>query len=259
MKRRTHYRTIFLSDTHLGFRGAQAKHLLAFLKSVECDYLYLVGDIFDFWAMRNKIWWDHHCDAILRRILKMIKTGTKVVYLPGNHDEVIRTFIPILLGSVEVVNETTYTTQLGKRYSVFHGDHYDVVVGKLRWLALLGSTLYDWLLWANSGLHHLRVRMGYPTYWSLAKYLKAKAKIAFIRDFEKAIVMHAKKNNCTGVICGHIHTPKIVVIDGIEYVNCGDWVESLTAVVENDAGYLELVNHHDLNHVGYEDDVMCSL
>lgn len=257
-QRRVHYRTIFLSDLHLGFRGSKSKQILAFLKSVECDTLYLVGDIIDLWAMKRKIVWSPDCNAILRRLLKMVAGGTKIIYLPGNHDEALRNFIPFVLGeNVQFVDTSTYVTPTGKRYAVLHGDQYDVVVGNMKWLALLGSTIYDWLLFSNSLLHHIRVKLGYHTYWSLSKYLKLKAKkaVSFIRDFETGVVHHAKKHDCEGVICGHIHHPKIEMVDGIEYVNCGDWIESLTAVVENDEGVLELIHWHDLNHEGFEDQI----
>lgn len=251
MKKRTYYRTIFISDLHLGFRGAQAKHLLSFLRSVDCETLYLVGDIIDLWAMRKKIWWNEDCNRILQRLLKMHKQGTRIIYLPGNHDEAIRTFLPFELGlGIEFTNETIFNTRNGARYMVLHGDVFDLVVGKMKWLALLGTTLYDWLLAFNGILHYVRLKLGYSTYWSLAGYLKAKAKRAasFIKDFEGAVIHHAKKNDCDGVICGHIHTPKSVMIDGVHYVNCGDWVESLTAVVENEQGALELIHWHD-NHI----------
>lgn len=250
MKKRTYYRAIFLSDLHLGFRGAQAKQLLSFLKSVECDILYLVGDIFDLWAMKNKIWWDVNCSEVLRRILKMVKSGTKIVYLPGNHDDQIRNFIPFTLGpEIEFVDTTIHITSSGLRFAILHGDQYDVVVGHMKWLAVLGHHLYDLLLMCNGTLHFIRTKLGYHQYWSLAAYLKSKAKkaVSFVKDFEKAVLIHAAENDCNGVICGHIHTPKIYTTDeGLVYANCGDWIESLTALVENGEGNLELIQWHDI-------------
>jgi UDP-2,3-diacylglucosamine pyrophosphatase LpxH len=206
--------------------------------------------------MKKKIWWNDECNAILRRLLKMVKTGTKIIYLPGNHDEAIRNFIPFVLGEhVEFVDALVHTTSSGERYAVLHGDQYDAVVGNMKWLALLGSTIYDWLLMSNTALHWIRTKLGYHTYWSLAGYLKSKAKkaVSFVQDFESALILHAAKHDCTGVICGHIHQARNYVKDGIRYVNCGDWIESLTAVVELDNGQLELIHWHDMKHEGFDD------
>jgi UDP-2,3-diacylglucosamine pyrophosphatase LpxH len=257
MKQRKFYRAVFISDAHLGFRGCKAKQLLGFLKSIECETLYLVGDIFDLWAMKKKIWWDADCNAVVRRILKMAKQGTKIVYIPGNHDEAIRTFLPFHFGdNIVFINEVCHTTSIGEHYVVIHGDQFDVVVGHMKWLALLGTTLYDWLIVLNEVLHSIRVRLGYQSYWSLAGYLKAKTKkaISFVHDYKTAVLHHAKKNGCSGAICGHIHTAEIFDGgDGI-YANCGDWVESLTALVENDQGKLELIYWHDMNDEGIHDE-----
>lgn len=259
MKKRHHYRAVFISDTHLGFRGAQAKALLSFLKSIECDTLYLVGDIIDMWAMKKKIWWNLECNGIIRRILKMAKNGTKIVYLPGNHDESVRGFLPLDLGhNITVVDQTIHETINGDKYAVIHGDQYDVVVGKMRWLAVLGSTIYDLLMATNGWLHAIRVRLGYHTYWSLAGYLKQKAKkaVSVMKDFEQALVHHAAKLECKGVICGHIHNAKVIIVDDLIYANCGDWIESLTALVENDQGEIELLHWHCMltHHVAGKDD-----
>jgi UDP-2,3-diacylglucosamine pyrophosphatase LpxH len=260
MKKRTHYRAIFISDSHLGFRGAQARQLLSFLKSVECDTLYLVGDILDLWEMKKGIQWDEYSSEVLRRLLKMVKAGTRIVYLPGNHDDQIRNFIPFVLGSnIEFVDTTIHTTSSGLQFSILHGDQYDVVVGNMKWLAVLGHHLYDILLKFNGTLHFIRTKLGYHEYWSLAGYLKSKAKkaVSFIQDFEKAVLLHAEKDHSDGVICGHIHTPKIFKAEnGLIYANCGDWVESLTALVENAAGDIELLYWHDLTHDGIEDHVL---
>jgi len=246
---RHRYRSVFISDTHLGFRGAKAKHLADFLKSVECDYLYLVGDIFDFWAMKSRIWWNSDCSVVLRRILKMGNNGTKIVYIPGNHDEAIRMFLPFDLGAIQFLNETIHTTVDGKRLLVIHGDQFDVVIGHMKWLAIVGSTLYDWLLSLNEVVHSIRLKLGYPTYWSLAGYLKQKAKraVSYMRDFETAVMRYTIKHNADGAVCGHIHNAKLTEIDGLVYANCGDWIESLTALVEHKDGKLEIINWHD-NH-----------
>jgi UDP-2,3-diacylglucosamine pyrophosphatase LpxH len=255
MKRRVHYRTIFISDLHLGFRGSQAAELLSFLKSVECDYLYLVGDIFDLWAMKQKIFWSPESTAVLHRILKMIKNGTKVIYIPGNHDEVIRNFVPLIFNAeLTVMDDAVHTTLKGVRLKVIHGDIFDFVA---HWLSVLGSHVYDCLIRLNGFLHWCRKHLGYKKYWSLSNYLKKKTKTALsaIDNFETACLIHAKKENCQGVICGHIHTAKMYTTsEGMIYANCGDWVESLTALVETVDGDLELIHWHDLTHIGVEDD-----
>jgi UDP-2,3-diacylglucosamine pyrophosphatase LpxH len=248
MKQRTFYRTIFISDTHLGFRGAQAKALLSFLKSVECETLYLVGDIIDLWAMKKKIWWNDDCSGVISRILKMSQKGTKIIYIPGNHDDTVRQFLPLSFAGITVVDEAVHITVNNKQYAVIHGDRYDSVVGKMKWLAKLGSTAYDMLMTINGWLHSIRVKLGYQTYWSLAGYLKHKAKQAvnFMDDYELALAKHAQHEGCSGVICGHIHKAKISTIDSIHYINCGDWVESLTAIVETESGDFNILDWHDI-------------
>jgi UDP-2,3-diacylglucosamine pyrophosphatase LpxH len=237
---------------HLGFRGAKAKNLLAFLKSIECDYLYLVGDIFDLWAMKSKVFWNDDCNAVVRRILKMAKNGTKVVYIVGNHDEAVRSFIPLTLGEIEVCDETTHVMLDGTELLLIHGDIFDFVA---KWLSILGSHIYDRLIVVNNWLHKLRVGLGFKKYWSLSNFLKQKTKRAMsaIRSFEAAVIHYAKKKGKQGVICGHIHTFKLDIVDGMIYGNCGDWVESLTAIVETVEGKLEEIHWHDLTHAGFED------
>ena len=250
-KNKIHYKAVFISDTHLGFRGAQPLALLSFLKSIECDKLYLVGDILDVWEMKTNIHWDDACSEVVRRLLKMAHNGTKLIYLPGNHDEVIRQFLPITLSSnIEIVDQIIHVTSSGDKFAVIHGDQYDAIVSNLKWLAIVGSKLYDWLITANGVLHKVRTKLGYSTYWSLAGYLKQKAKNAvnFISSFETALIHHAKKLECDGVICGHIHMAKITNQEGMIYANCGDWVESLTAICEDESGQLKKINWHDINH-----------
>lgn len=230
---REHYRAVFISDLHLGSRGSKAKNLLAFLKSIECEQLYLVGDVFDMWAMKSKIWWNEDCTAVIRRILKMMKHGTKVTYLAGNHDDAMRHFIPISFGTeIEIVDEAIHVTSSGDRYLIIHGDIFDFVA---RWLAIVGAHIYDWLLACNGFVHKIRLMVGFKNYWSLSGYLKKKTKraVSAVKDFETAVLRYAAKKNCTGVICGHIHSAKLYTVNGIKYVNCGDWVESLTAIVED--------------------------
>jgi UDP-2,3-diacylglucosamine pyrophosphatase LpxH len=245
---KNYYRSVFISDLHLGFRGANSSAILSFLKSVQCDYLYLVGDIFDLWAMKKKIWWNSDCTAIIRHILKMAKNGTKVVYLPGNHDDAIRSFLPFSFGTeIEIKDEAIHITSNGTKFILIHGDQFDAIVGKLKWLSVLGSVIYDWLLVGNDILHKIRVKLGYHSYWSLAGYMKQKAKkaVSYINDFEKAVLYHIIKNDCDGGICGHIHKAKIETVekDGKTYIyaNCGDWVETNSAIIENSEGNLELI------------------
>lgn len=250
MKNRIKYRSVFISDLHLGFRGCNSKALLLFLKSIECDNLFLIGDVFDFWAIRSKIWWNSECTAVIRRILKMIKSGTKVIYLPGNHDDDLRHFLPFAFGSeIEFADEYVYTTLTGKKLLLIHGDIFDVVA---KWLSILGSHVYDWLLVSNGVLHKIRMLLGYKKYWSLAGYLKKRTKKALsaVKDFENAVIHHAHKAGCSGVICGHIHTAVMYEKDGMLYINCGDWVESNTAIVENLDGKFELI--HWLESIDYK-------
>jgi UDP-2,3-diacylglucosamine pyrophosphatase LpxH len=213
------------------------------LKSVDCERLFLVGDIFDLWAMNG---WNHDCTAVLSRLLKMMKNGTKVVYIPGNHDDAIRHFIPISFADeIEFVDEYIFTTATGKRLLVIHGDIFDFVS---KWLSMVGTHIYDWLLRMNTFVHRLRVLLGFKTYWSLSAYMKKKTKraLSVIKNFEHAVVHYARSKGCDGAVAGHIHTAAMHDVDGMLYVNCGDWVESLTAFVEHFDGQLELIHWHDL-------------
>ena len=255
MKQRTHYRAVFLSDFHLGFRGCKAKQLLSFLKSIECDYLYLIGDIFDMFAMRNKVWWNPDCTAVLRRLLKMAKFGTKIIYLIGNHDAPIRHFIPMSFGDeIEIADEVFHWTSSGHKYVILHGDVFDFVP---KWLTILGSHLYDKIVMVSSVLHHTRMAMGFKRYWSLAGFLKNKTKKALsaIKSYEAAVTQYARHKECYGAITGHIHNAIITRENGIEYVNCGDWIESLSAVVELEDGSLELIHWHDMTKEGIDDPI----
>ena len=243
--KRTHYRAVFTSDWHLGFKNARPEHLLAFLLSVDCEYLYLVGDILDIWEMSKRSHWDSACTAVVQRVLEMVATGTKLYILPGNHDEAMRLFTPLYLDDeIRLVEEFIHVTWNGKRYLVIHGDQFDFIIGHMKWIAKIGSTLYGWLITLSSILSLVRVRLGYKNYWSLSSYLKGRAKpiTSFFNDFEEAALHYARTKGCDGVICGHIHRVKLRVIDGLLYANCGDWIESMTALVENAAGELEIVH-----------------
>jgi len=239
------YRTIFISDVHLGTRDCKADQLNNFLKNNTCETLYLVGDIIDAWKIQQNKWrWKQSHSNVIRRILGHAKRGTRVVYVAGNHDEFLRPLIPygIGFGMVEIVNQTEHIGVDGKHYLVTHGDLFDGITRLAPWLAFLGDKLYDLVLDWNSKLNAVRhkLRLGY---WSLSKYLKNRVKKAadFIFQFEKNLATYCKKRGFDGVICGHIHHAEIKEIDGIVYMNDGDWVESMTALVEHHDGRWEIV------------------
>ena len=237
-----HYRAIFISDLHLGTPGCQAEALLEFLKTHSCDTLYLVGDIIDGWQLRRKWYWPQAHNDVVQKLLRKARKGCRVVYVPGNHDEFARDFLDHSFGGVEVVEQAVHVTADGKKLWVIHGDYFDGVIQFAKWLAYVGDTLYEWALKANRHLNYMRGRMGMP-YWSLSAYLKLKVKKAvnFISDFEVAVAHEAKKLGYDGVVCGHIHHAEIREIDGVLYCNDGDWVESLSTLVEHHDGRLEIV------------------
>lgn len=244
---RMHYRTVWISDLHIGSRGFKAAELLAFLATFDCDYLYLVGDIFDLQAIRCGVVWNDATTDVIRKILKRAHNGTKVYYLPGNHDEEIRRFIidqPLALGSsISIVDESIHTLVDRTQLLVVHGDIFDFVAAHLKWLSHLGGWLYDRLLSTNNLLHWMRTGLGFRKYWSLSAWLKLKTKraVSFIRDFESAALHYAAGKGCAGVVTGHIHTPALHTTSGLLYANCGDWIESLSALVEQTSGQLELI------------------
>jgi len=237
-----HYRAIFISDLHLGTPGCQAEALLEFLKTHSCDTLYLVGDIIDGWQLRRKWYWPQAHNDVVQKLLRKARKGCRVIYVPGNHDEFARDFLNHSFGGVEVVEDAVHITADGKKLWVIHGDYFDGVIQFAKWLAYLGDTLYDWALKANRHLNYMRGRLGMP-YWSLSAYLKLKVKKAvnFISDFEVAVAHEAKKRGYDGVVCGHIHHAEIRNIDGVLYCNDGDWVESLSTLVEHQDGRLEIL------------------
>ena len=240
---RTRYRTIWLSDTHLGTRGCQAQALLDFLDSHECDYLYLVGDIIDFWRLKRAPHWTQLHSDVIRTVLTKARAGTVVTLVPGNHDEYLRRFCDLQLGNIMVTEEAIHRTVDGRLLLVLHGDRFDGITRCHRWLALSGDVGYDALLvlnrWFNRGRRLLRL-----PYWSLSAYVKGKVKRAvnFITAFETALAHEAQRRNLHGVVCGHIHHAEIREIQGILYCNTGDWVESCTALAERADGALELLS-----------------
>lgn len=236
------YRSIFLSDIHLGTRGCQANKLLEFLKFTRSQNLYLVGDIIDIWELQKRFYWPQEHNDVVQKILRKARHGTKVHYIIGNHDEVIRKFIPMDFGNIRLVNRAVYETVNKKKYIVVHGDAWDGVMQYAKWLSKLGSVIYNWLLSANVVINFVRKKFGYDN-WSLAKYLKYKVKnaVKYIGDYEKTVASFAKKKNVDGIICGHIHKAANLNFSGVNYLNTGDWVESCTALVEHLDGRMEII------------------
>ncbi len=243
-----HYRTIWISDIHLGTPGCQADALLHFLKHHECETLYLVGDIIDGWQLKKNWYWPQSHNDVIQKVLRKARKGTQVVFIPGNHDEAARQFNGMTFGDIPIMQSAVHLTADGKRLWVVHGDEFDQVVRYAKWLAYLGDTLYNFALALNRTLNRIRIKLGYP-YWSLSQYLKHQVKNAvnFILEFENALIHEAKQRGYDGVVCGHIHKAEIKEVDGLLYCNDGDWVESLTALVEQPCGQLEIVHwpHRD--------------
>jgi UDP-2,3-diacylglucosamine pyrophosphatase LpxH len=237
------YRTIWLSDIHLGIRASQAELLLDFLAHSKSDFLYLVGDIVDGWELKKRWFWPETHDKVIHTFLKRSREGAKVVYVPGNHDEASRDYLGGTFGGVEVINQLVHTTADGKRLLVMHGDQFDAVMGCAKWLAKLGSVAYRLTMVINWVFNGVRRAFGL-SYWSLSAYLKQKVKgaVSHINDYEHFLAEAAKHENCDGIVCGHIHRAEMREIEGILYCNDGDWVESCTALVEHMDGRLEIIN-----------------
>jgi UDP-2,3-diacylglucosamine pyrophosphatase LpxH len=238
-------RSIFLSDIHLGTRACQTQRLLEFLRHYDSEYLFLVGDIFDFWAMgRRGVYWSAHMNTFVQKVLKRARHGTQVVFVPGNHDEALREYVDSSFGDIRLYQSYEHTAADGRRYLLLHGDEFDVVTKYHKWLALLGDHSYAAVVRVNILLSWVRRKLGIPGYWSLSGYAKRKVKsaVSFIYDFEESVVRNVKDKGLDGVICGHIHAAAIKQIDGITYINCGDWVDSCTAIVEHNDGSMELVD-----------------
>ncbi|KKJ06121.1 MULTISPECIES: UDP-2,3-diacylglucosamine diphosphatase [Burkholderia] len=236
------YRTIWLSDIHLGTSGCQAPYLLDFLRHNDSEYLYLVGDIIDGWQLRKGWYWPQAHNDVVQKILRKARKGTQVIYIPGNHDEAARQFCDLAFGDIQVRGEAFHTTLGGKRLWIVHGDLFDGVIQHAKWLAYLGDTAYTLILVLNRWFNRIRSRLGFQ-YWSLSQYLKHQVKNAvnFISSFENVMTDEARRRGCDGVVCGHIHKAEIRDIDGVLYCNDGDWVESLSALVETMEGELKIV------------------
>jgi UDP-2,3-diacylglucosamine pyrophosphatase LpxH len=237
------FRSIFISDIHLGTPGCQAKHLLDFLRHTDSKHLYLVGDIIDGWQLKRRWFWNQAHNDVIQKVLRKARKGTHVTYIAGNHDEAARQFLGLAFGGIEIRAEAEHRTVDGKRLLVIHGDLFDAVVQGAKWLAYVGDWLYVVILKMNRWFNHARATLGLP-YWSLSQFLKHKVKnaVSYIGEFETALAREARKRGYDGVVCGHIHKAEIRDIGGILYCNDGDWVESLTALVETDSGELRIID-----------------
>ena len=237
------FRALFISDVHLGTRGCQADKLLDFLRHHEADTLYLVGDIVDGWALRSSWYWPQQHNDVVQKLLRQARKGVRIIYIPGNHDEFLRGYYGTHFGGVDVVETAMHEGADGRRYLVIHGDHFDLVVTQARWLAHLGDRAYTAAIALNTILNRVRRLLGFP-YWSLSKWAKLKVKnaVSYIGEFEKTLVTEARRHGADGVICGHIHHAVIHDDFGLRYINCGDWVESCSAVAEHHDGRFEIIH-----------------
>ncbi|MBV8888549.1 MAG: UDP-2,3-diacylglucosamine diphosphatase [Alphaproteobacteria bacterium] len=240
--RERRYRTIWISDVHLGTRGCKAEYLLDFLRYNEARTIYLVGDIVDGWRLRKSWYWPQSHNDVVQKLLRKVRKGTRVIYLPGNHDEWVRDYTRLRFGGVKVLDEAIHVTADGRRLLVIHGDRYDTVVKHARWLAVLGDSAYTFGLWINHHLNKGRRALGYE-YWSLSAYLKLRVKnaVQYMGSFADALTAEASRRGLDGVVCGHIHHAEIRHLGEVLYCNDGDWVESCTALVEHWDGRLEII------------------
>jgi UDP-2,3-diacylglucosamine pyrophosphatase LpxH len=236
-------RALFLSDIHLGSRACRAEELLSFIKDYEPEYIFLVGDIVDFWAMSRGVYWPAAHNTVVQKLLKKARHHVKVVLIPGNHDEALREYIGSSFGDIVLVRDYIHTAADGRRYLLLHGDEYDQVTAYHRWVSVLGDVSYSVLVRLNRMLSLLRRKLGVSGHWSLADYAKRSLKgaLEFVYGFEESVAHHVRRSGFDGVVCGHIHSAAIKDIGGITYINCGDWVDSCTAVVEHSDGCMELL------------------
>lgn len=237
-------RSIFLSDIHLGTRACQAERLLDFLRAYDAEHVFLLGDIIDFWSLARGIYWPSPHNTFLQKLLKRARHEVKVVLVPGNHDEALREYASSDFGGIRVLREMIHTAADGRRYLLIHGDEFDQVTRYHRWVALLGDIAYSVLLRLNGLLSWVRRKLLLGGYWSLAGYAKRRLKgaLEFVCGFEESVARHVRQRGLDGVVCGHIHSAAIKDIGGITYLNCGDWVDSCTAIVEHEDGRMELVH-----------------
>jgi UDP-2,3-diacylglucosamine pyrophosphatase LpxH len=237
---------MFLSDVHLGTRGCQAGALLDFLRYHDAEKIYLIGDIVDGWRLKQSWFWPQAHNDVVQKLLRKVRKGTPLIYIPGNHDEFFRDYDGHNFGGIEVAEEFIHTCADGKKILLLHGDKFDTVVRNVKWLALLGDWAYDFAIWLNRHIAYVRRYLGLP-YWSFSQWSKDKVKraVSFISAFEDAVVADARRRKVDCVMCGHIHKPVVRDVGGITYINTGDWVESCSAVVEHFDGRLELIHWQD--------------
>src|SRR6266511_1149992 len=241
------YRAAWISDTHLGTRGCNATALLDFLRENDFETLYVVGDLIDIWSLRRGIYWPQQHNDVIQKILRKARKGTRVIYIPGNHDELVQSF----LGAYRNINKkenVIHVTACGERILIIHGHELDAVVQNVKWLAFAGDVGYQFLLSLNPLINFVRRRFGLG-YWSLSAYAKRRVKdaVSFIGKFEAAVAHYAERYHVDAVLCGHIHSAAIREFGRVAYYNCGDWVESCTALVEGDDGRISLINYHSLS------------
>ena len=242
-----HYRTLFVSDLHLGTRASQADAFLEFLKTHDADTIFLVGDIVDLWRVkRGPVWLQSHND-VLQKLLRKVRKGTRIIFIPGNHDEGLREFCGTQFGGIRIERNAIHETADGRRLLIMHGDEFDVVVRYAKWLAFVGDRSYELALAMNHPLNWVRKHLGFG-YWSLSAYLKYRVKSAvnFIGEFEHALAAEARRRGVDGIVCGHIHHAADRIIDDVRYLNCGDWVESCTAIAEDHNGTLRVLRWRDM-------------
>ena len=237
------YRTLWISDIHLGTPGCQADALLDFLRSTDSSTLFLVGDIVDGWQLRRQWFWPQTHNDIVQKLLRKARKGTRIIFIPGNHDEFARRYAGHDFGGIEVAEDWIHVTAGGQRLWITHGDLFDGVIQCARWLAHFGDRLYELVLKLSHQLNSVRARLGLP-YWSLSRYLKLKVKraVSYVGEFESVLIREARRRGADGVVCGHIHHAELRDVDGTVYANDGDWVESLTALAEHHDGRLELID-----------------
>lgn len=240
------FRSVWISDVHLGTKHSQVDLLLDFLRECDCRYLYIVGDLFDGWELKAKWFWRDEYNVLIQKLLRKSRKQTRVIYLSGNHDEFVEEFLGLRFGSVTLARQVIHIGADGQRYLVLHGHQADGLVHFNRLLDRVGSRLYQWILDFNVCFNRVRRRLGFG-YWSVSRYLKGKAKAAlrYVADHEEILTNMARKQNVQGVICGHIHRAEIKTVNGLRYLNCGDWVESCTALVEDYDGNMRLLDFHE--------------
>lgn len=245
------FKTLFISDLHLGSKAAKAQFLIDFLRHHEAETIVLVGDIVDGWRLKRSWYWPQDCNDVVQKLLRQARKGTRIVYIPGNHDEFLRAFPGMHFGGIEVAQSIIHEAADGRRYLVVHGDEFDVVVRHARIVAYLGDWAYDLAIFINRGLNAIRRQFGMP-YWSFSAWAKLQVKQAvnFIGDFQRVVAQEARRHGVDGVICGHIHHAVIEDVDGVVYINTGDWVESCTAIAEDFDGNMQLLRWSRGTHNG---------